>query len=121
MAAADYRLMTDETGKRIAAALESIDEHEELVTGVKGNSETTYRKGNVNITKANIGLGSVDNTADADKRDAVAEHPAHVRHCGGIKAGHIQTRQVVAVPEHVAHVRHRGSVESGGIGDLHHI
>ena len=67
MAAADYRLMTDETGKRIAAALESIDEHEELVTGVKGNSETTYRKGNVNITKANIGLGSVDNTADADK------------------------------------------------------
>ena len=31
------------------------------VTGVKGNSETTYRTGNVNITKANIGLGSVGN------------------------------------------------------------
>ena len=37
------------------------------LTGVKGNSETSYRTGNVNITKANIGLGSVDNTADADK------------------------------------------------------
>ena len=31
------------------------------VTGVKGNSESTYRTGNVNITKANIGLGSVGN------------------------------------------------------------
>lgn len=37
------------------------------VTGVKGNSESTYRTGNINITKANIGLGNVDNTADADK------------------------------------------------------
>ena len=37
------------------------------VTGVKGNAETEYRKGNVNITKANIGLGNVDNTADANK------------------------------------------------------
>lgn len=37
------------------------------VTGVKGNSESTYRTGNINITKANIGLGSVDNTADSAK------------------------------------------------------
>lgn len=37
------------------------------VTGVKGNSESTYRTGQVNITKANIGLGNVDNTADANK------------------------------------------------------
>jgi hypothetical protein len=37
------------------------------VTGVKGNSESTYRTGNINITKANIGLGNVDNTADANK------------------------------------------------------
>ena len=37
------------------------------ITGVKGNSETSYRTGNVNITKANIGLGNVDNTADANK------------------------------------------------------
>lgn len=31
------------------------------VTGVKGNSETTYRRGNVNITPANIGLENVSN------------------------------------------------------------
>lgn len=37
------------------------------ITGVKGNSESTYRTGNVNITKENIGLGNVDNTADANK------------------------------------------------------
>lgn len=32
-----------------------------VVTGVKGNSESTYRKGNVNISAANIGLGNVVN------------------------------------------------------------
>lgn len=34
-----------------------------VVTGVKGNSETTYRKGNVNITAANVGAyttGEID-------------------------------------------------------------
>lgn len=37
------------------------------VTGVKGSSETAYRTGNVSISKANIGLGNVDNTADSSK------------------------------------------------------
>ena len=37
------------------------------ITGVKGNSETTYRTGQVNITPANIGLGNVNNTADSAK------------------------------------------------------
>lgn len=32
-----------------------------VVTGVKGNAETSYRKGNVNITPTNIGLGNVEN------------------------------------------------------------
>lgn len=31
------------------------------VTGVKGDNEVTYRVGNVNITKANIGLSNIDN------------------------------------------------------------
>ena len=31
------------------------------VTGVKGDSESSYRQGNVTITKANIGLGNVTN------------------------------------------------------------
>ena len=41
------------------------------VTGVKGDSELDYRKGNVNITKANIGLGNVDNTSDSAKSTAM--------------------------------------------------
>lgn len=37
------------------------------VTGVKGDAEPDYHQGNVNITPASIGLGNVNNTADADK------------------------------------------------------
>lgn len=44
-----------------------------VVTGVKGSAETEYRLGQVNITKANIGLGNVDNTADADKPVSTAQ------------------------------------------------
>ena len=42
------------------------------VTGVKGSAETVYRRGNVNITKENIGLDNVDNTADSEKRVSYA-------------------------------------------------
>lgn len=42
------------------------------VTGVKGSAETEYRTGNINITAANIGLGSVNNTADSAKTVAKA-------------------------------------------------
>lgn len=37
------------------------------VTGIKGSAENSYRTGNVNITKANIGLSNVDNVADVNK------------------------------------------------------
>lgn len=46
------------------------------VSGVKGDSETSYRTGNVNITKANIGLGNVNNTSDADKPISTATQTA---------------------------------------------
>ena len=46
------------------------------VTGVKGNSESSYRRGNVNITKSNIGLGNVDNTSDANKPISIAQQAA---------------------------------------------
>jgi hypothetical protein len=46
------------------------------VTGVKGNSESSYRRGNVNITKGNIGLGNVDNTSDANKPISTAQQAA---------------------------------------------
>lgn len=45
-----------------AAGWKKID-NTDAVTGVKGDNETNYRIGNVNITKANIGLGNVENTA----------------------------------------------------------
>ena len=46
------------------------------VTGVKGNAESTYRKGNVNITPENIGLGNVNNTSDASKPVSTATQAA---------------------------------------------
>ena len=45
-------------------------------TAVKGNSETNYRTGNVNLTPANIGLGNVNNTSDANKPISTATKAA---------------------------------------------
>lgn len=45
-------------------------------TAVKGNSETTYRTGNVNLTPANMGLGNVNNTSDANKPISTATQAA---------------------------------------------
>lgn len=46
------------------------------VVGVKGNAENSYRSGNVNLTKADIGLGNVDNTNDASKPISAATQAA---------------------------------------------
>lgn len=46
------------------------------VTGVKGNAETAYRTGNVNLTAANIGLGNVNNTSDLNKPVSTATQAA---------------------------------------------
>lgn len=46
------------------------------VTGVKGSNEAEYRTGNVSITKGNVGLSNVDNTADADKPISAAAQTA---------------------------------------------
>lgn len=46
------------------------------VTGVKGDAETDYRIGDVNITAENIGLGKVDNTSDMDKPVSTAMQAA---------------------------------------------
>jgi len=46
------------------------------VTGVKGSAENDYRTGQVNLTPANIGLGNVDNTSDADKPVSTAQQAA---------------------------------------------
>lgn len=47
-----------------------------VVTGVKGEAETAYRLGQVNITKANVGLGNVDNTSDENKPVSTATQTA---------------------------------------------
>nr|DAJ44845.1 MAG TPA: Putative tail fiber protein [Caudoviricetes sp.] len=47
-----------------------------VVTGVKGEAETAYRLGQVNITKANVGLGKVENTSDAEKPISTATQTA---------------------------------------------
>lgn len=70
------------TADNVEAALGELHEQIEgitgggVVTGVKGEAEETYRKGQVNITKANVGLGNVDNTADADKPVSTAQKAA---------------------------------------------
>lgn len=46
------------------------------VIGVKGSAETAYRTGNVEITKENLGLGDVENTADKDKPVSTAQQKA---------------------------------------------
>ena len=43
------------------------------VTGVKGGAESTYHVGNVNITAANIGLGSVENKSSATIREEITK------------------------------------------------
>ena len=73
--------------KETNKSLMTADEHTKLsgietgaqvntVTGVKGSNEAEYRTGNVSITKGNVGLGNVDNTADADKPISTAAQTA---------------------------------------------
>lgn len=55
------------------------------VIGLKGNAESTYRNGTVNITPANIGLGNVNNTSDADKPVSTAQRQAIDSAVGSIR------------------------------------
>lgn len=59
------------TATNVQDALEAIKDIADNggVTGVKGNAETTYRKGQVNITPANIGLGNVTNDAQVKRSE----------------------------------------------------
>lgn len=46
------------------------------VSGVKGSAESSFRHGNVELTKANIGLSNVDNTSDLNKPVSTATQTA---------------------------------------------
>ena len=64
-------LMSKEDFSKLAGIESGAEKNK--VTGVKGSAENSYREGNVNITKANIGLGDVDNTADSAKPVSTAQ------------------------------------------------
>ena len=83
-------------GVKVNNVLLSIDSEGNVnvtaATGVKGNAESSYRTGQVNITKANIGLGNVDNTSDANKPVSTAQQTAidaKLSLSGGTMAGAI--------------------------------
>lgn len=57
------------------------------VQGVKGAAESSYRTGSVSISKANIGLGNVDNTADLNKPISNAMQTALDAKQGKLTAG----------------------------------
>lgn len=61
-----YPVAQDKDGY-LAVNVPWTDTNTQTITGVKGDAETSYRTGKVNITPANIGLGNVNNTSDADK------------------------------------------------------
>lgn len=56
----------------------------QTITGVKGNAETSYRTGNVNITPADIGLENINNTSDSNKNVLSATQLTTSRNIDGI-------------------------------------
>ena len=58
------------------------------VAGVKGEAEASYRKGNVNITKENLGLDKVDNTADKEKSVKMANDANYANYLNNVDGGH---------------------------------
>lgn len=58
------------------------------VAGVKGEAESSYRKGNVNITKENLGLDKVDNTADKEKSVKMANDANYANYLNNVDGGH---------------------------------
>ena len=60
------------------------------VTGVKGSAETSYRKGNVEISPANIGLGNVTNHAQVKRTEmGVANGVATLGADGKVPSGQL--------------------------------
>jgi hypothetical protein len=64
------------TAQQLAAAVVALAN---LVTGVKGNAESSYRTGNVNITPANIGAVSTSAVIDITHGGTGATDPAGAR------------------------------------------
>lgn len=69
-------LSTNDFTSSYKTKLEGISEGAQVntVTGIKGDSETTYRIGNVNITKDNLGLENVENKSSANIREELTKN-----------------------------------------------
>ena len=64
-----------------------ITANEAPLQGVKGSAESSYRTGNVSVSKADIGLGNVDNTSDLNKPISTAVQTALDGKQGTLTAG----------------------------------
>lgn len=67
LTATNVKKAVDELNTKIADVQEQVNgvTGGDVVTGVKGSAESVYRKGNVEITPANIGLGTVTSDIEA--------------------------------------------------------
>lgn len=80
---------------------------EGAVTGVKGNAESEYRMGNINITPANIGLGNV-----ANERQYSASNPqTNVTGSSGSCTGNSATATKLKTPRSIDGVSFDGSAD----------
>lgn len=61
------------------------------VTGVKGNAESSYRKGNVNITAANIGAAASSHTHTVANISGLTATATELNYCDGVTSN-IQTQ-----------------------------
>lgn len=74
------------------------------VTGVKGDSETAYRTGNVNITKANVGLGNVPNVATNDQTPTYTAASANANLTSGEKLSVAMGKIAKAISSLISHL-----------------
>lgn len=74
------------------------------VTGVKGDSETAYRTDNVNITKANVGLGNVPNVATNDQTPTYTTASANANLTSGEKLSVAMSKIAKAISSLISHL-----------------
>lgn len=74
------------------------------ITGVKGNSESLYRTGNVNITPANIGLGNVPNVATNNQTPTYTESSTLEKLTSGEKLSVAFGKISKAITDFIAHI-----------------
>lgn len=87
------------------------------VTGVKGGAETSYRQGNVNITKANIGLGNVPNVSTNNQTPTYTEAETLTELTSGEKLSVAFGKLKLAVKNVINIVKLLGTTDISSLGD----